>query len=111
MVWNKKFNRLYVIIASTKQYLEQWRNAQNKVSYSIFPQAVEGNGGVSWVRPHELVIKVSVDATIFREFNVSGLGLVVRDSNGEMIIAKKVRINKVLDPEMAEVMDIKEALS
>lgn len=111
VVWNKKVTRLYVIIANAKQYLEQWRYAQSKFSYSLFPQAVEGDGGVSWVRPQELTIKVSVDASIFREFNVSGIGLVARDSKGEMIMARTVRLNEVLDPDMVEVMAIKEALS
>ncbi|XP_074323097.1 uncharacterized protein LOC141660037 [Apium graveolens] len=68
VVWNKKFTRLYIIIARAKQYLEKWRHAQR-------------------------------------------LGLVVRDSDGAMILAKTVRINEVLDLEMAEVMAIKEALS
>ncbi|KAL8126997.1 hypothetical protein AgCh_014061 [Apium graveolens] len=108
---NKKNTRLYVIVANAKQYLEQWRYAQSKVSYSLFPQAVEGDGGDSWVRPQGLAIKVSVDATIFREFNASGIGLVARDSKGEMIMARTVSVNEVLDPNMVEIMAIKEALS
>ncbi|KAL8119033.1 hypothetical protein AgCh_016511 [Apium graveolens] len=40
-----------------------------------------------------------------------GQDLVVRDSNGKIILAKIVRINQVLDPKMAEDMAIMEALS
>ncbi|XP_074360225.1 uncharacterized protein LOC141700315 [Apium graveolens] len=94
-----------------EQYLEQWRYAQSKVSYSLFPQAVEGDGGDSWVRPQELAIKVSVDASIFREINASGIGLVARDSKGEIVMARTVGVNEVLDPNMGEIMAIKEALN
>ncbi|XP_074355880.1 uncharacterized protein LOC141695540 [Apium graveolens] len=111
LVWNKKACRLYVIVANAKQYLEQWRYAQRKVSYSMFPQSVEGDGEVSWVKPQESEIKVSVDAALFEEFNTSGIGLVARDSEGEMIMAKIICIKETLDPEMAEVIAIKEALS
>ncbi|XP_074377351.1 uncharacterized protein LOC141718876 [Apium graveolens] len=110
-VWNKKFISTCVIIARAKQYLEQWSYAQRQVSYSIFPQAVEGGGCSSWVRPQELEIKISIDAIIFLEFTASGLGLVVRGSNGEMLLAKTVLFNEVMDPDMAEVLAIKEALS
>ncbi|KAL8091980.1 hypothetical protein AgCh_034313 [Apium graveolens] len=111
LVWNKKACRLYVIVDNAKQYLEQWRYAQRKVSYSMFPQSVEGDGEVSWVKPQESEIKVYVDAALFEEFNASGIGLVVRDSEGEMIMAKTICIKETLDPEMAEVIAIKEALS
>ncbi|KAL8088671.1 hypothetical protein AgCh_038446 [Apium graveolens] len=85
-----------------------WK-ARNELVWN--KKALEGDGEVSWVKPQESEIKVSVDAALFEEFNTSGIGLVARDSEGEMIMAKTICIKETLDPEMAEVIAIKEALS
>lgn len=111
VVWNKKFTKVYIIIARAKQYLEQWRNAQRHVSVSNFTLLVDGDGSSTWVRPPEFEIKISVDAAMFCESNASEIGLVVRGSNGEVLQAKTVLFNELLDPDMAELLAMKEALS
>lgn len=69
MMWNKKETRAYVVIENAKQYLEQWNYAQNKLSVTRFPTLVEKDGDNVWLRPHELIIKISVDAATFSEYN------------------------------------------
>lgn len=66
---------------------------------------------MSWVKPQEAIIKITVDAATFNEHDFSGAGLVARDARGELIQAKIVGLQGVYSVEMAEVMTIKEALS
>ena len=77
------------LVSSFPQYLEQWKNAQRKDSFSSFPQLMEGDGGVTWVRPQEFEIKLSFDAAIFSEFNTSGLRLVLVNQQEEWLWKKQ----------------------
>lgn len=70
VVWQKKYTRVFVVIARAKQYLEQWRFAQNKVLMFRFPNLVEGDGRSVWVQPQGLTIKVSVDAATFKSITL-----------------------------------------
>lgn len=71
----------------------------------------EGDGASSWVKLQTDTVKVTVDATIFKDREEFGLGLVARDSNGGLIQAKSVLHQSSVVPELAEVMAVKEALS
>ncbi|XP_074376894.1 uncharacterized protein LOC141718412 [Apium graveolens] len=74
VVWNRKYTRVYMVIAQAKKYLDQWSNAQKSAACTSFPQLYEGDGDYTWVRPQESMIKVSVDASTFQETNASGSG-------------------------------------
>lgn len=111
VVWHYRNTRVYVIVAEAKQYLEQWRHAQSITAITRFPQLYEGDGGSSWVKPQLMQIKVSVDAATFMEFNASGIGMVARDSWGELLLSRTVCIRGSCSAETAEVLAIKEALS
>ncbi|XP_074336592.1 uncharacterized protein LOC141673750 [Apium graveolens] len=50
------------------------------------------DGASRWARPHVNIIKVSVDASMFSKNNAYGIGLVARDSDGEVIHAQTWRI-------------------
>ncbi|XP_074327241.1 uncharacterized protein LOC141665157 [Apium graveolens] len=56
-------------------------------------------------------MKISVDASIFTEFNASGMGLVVRNDKGELITARKKCNMGMVSVNMAEALAIKEVLS
>lgn len=57
------------------------------------------------------MIKVSVDASTFQEFNTSGIGMVARDASGDLMLARIVYIASLNSAEMIEAMAFKEALS
>lgn len=56
-------------------------------------------------------IKVNVDATIFRDPTAYGVGLIARDSKGELVHAHLSYYLGEISPETAEALAIKEALS
>lgn len=66
---------------------------------------------MSWVKPQEANIKITVDAATFTEYNFSGEGLVARDKREELVKAKTMRVEGTYPAEFVEAMAIKEALS
>lgn len=85
------------MIAKAKQYLERWRFGQSNLSIARFPKLVQKYGDSVCGRPHETSIKVSVDATTFRYCRTYGVGLVARDSYGELILSKTISKQGLVD--------------
>lgn len=110
-VWNNKQAQVNGVLSSAKSYLEQWRIAQRSSSKDLFPNHVDGDGAVAWVKPQEANIKITVDAAIFTEYNFSGMGLVARDKRGELVKARTVGVQGTYPAEVVEAIAIKEALS
>ncbi|KAL8124124.1 hypothetical protein AgCh_011939 [Apium graveolens] len=111
LTWNKNFTRLNVVIAQAKQFLLQWSIAQKSKPQSHFPYYVEGDGQEVWVAPQIEYMKISADAAVFNEYNSTGLGLIARDDNGELIQARTQYKAGMISSTMAEALAIKEALS
>lgn len=100
-----------MVLACAKQFLDQWRNAQKSAICTSCPQLFEGDGSLVWVKSQESMIKVSVDASTFNEFNMAGISMVARDESGSLLAARTVRVDGLKAAEMIEAMAIKEALN
>ncbi|XP_074359733.1 uncharacterized protein LOC141699810 [Apium graveolens] len=101
--WSKESSGEYSVRSAYRLLQVQkalWRQEDNDSFWRkiwkirALPKLVDGDGDSSWVKPHESIIKVSVDATTFREYSGSGMGVIVIDAG-----------------ELAEALAIKEALS
>ncbi|KAL8098456.1 hypothetical protein AgCh_031276 [Apium graveolens] len=79
-----------IVLKSGKRYLEQWQKSQRRSSQALVHSKFVGDGAESWVKPQSDNIKVTVDAAIFREQATFGMGMIARDSNGELIQAKSM---------------------
>ncbi|KAL8124785.1 hypothetical protein AgCh_012442 [Apium graveolens] len=71
----------------------------------------DGDGAPCWVKPLPNTVKVSVDTTIFETREEVGLGMVARDSAGDLIEVKSMIEHELVPLVLAESMAIKEALS
>ncbi|XP_017245371.1 uncharacterized protein LOC108217030 [Daucus carota subsp. sativus] len=111
LVWNLKTTSVYRVVAAAKQYLSQWKAAQGRLFRAPLQPSVEGDGAVTWAKPQQNTVKVSVDAAIFEDREEVGLGMVARDSTGQLSLARTNLHQGVVSPEVAEAMAIKEALS
>ena len=68
---------------------------------------------VCWCKPMFSFrqIKVNVDAAIFEELSMAGIGIVIRDQEGRFIIAAKcARLHGISDPYGAELLAAREGL-
>ncbi|XP_074362405.1 uncharacterized protein LOC141702670 [Apium graveolens] len=111
VVWNSKFSNVNRVVASAKQYLLQWKCAQVNCSSASSRYVVQGDGAFSWVRPQGNSIKVMVDAALFANRKEYGLGVVARDSDGKVVVARTRCFSGKVAAEFAEALAIKEALS
>lgn len=111
LVWQQKRARVDSVVYSAKNYLVQWKNAQTTGIITLFPGDNDRDGGTRWVKPHESIIKVSVDAATFSSYGAFGVGLVAINSAGEMVHAQTWRFWGTSPTEFAEALAIKEALS
>lgn len=63
-----------------------------------------------WSPPEKGWAKCNVDAALFKNENIVGFGLILRDNHGKFVAAKGGLLNCVFDPGIAEAYACKEAL-
>lgn len=111
IVWNQKGGDYAEIISSANSMLNQWSSAQDKTFNRFLGLMTEEDGDEHWTLPTEDKVKLNTDAAIFVESNCYSFVLVARNHRGEVIdVVVKCKAGKV-DPAMAEIMGIREALS
>lgn len=88
LVWNKKVSMVNKVVALSKEYLTQWKEAQSRTTTALLQPMFEGDGAQVWVKPQGNTVKITVDAAMFEDLNTYGIGLIARDSTGELIRAK-----------------------
>lgn len=87
MVWDRKYSKVNNI-ASTKQYLLQWKFSQINCSSALSRFDFEGDGVIMWIRSQGNPIKITVDVALFGDRREYGLGVVARDSDGRLVVAR-----------------------
>ncbi|XP_060969924.1 uncharacterized protein LOC133037116 [Cannabis sativa] len=111
LVWKQKRVGASDIVASARNYLDQWRNAQKSQIEISWPGFQAGDGAEQWVCPPENSVKINVDAALFDNGNRAGVGVVIRDANGLFIDGFVRMFYEALDPTLVETMGVREALS
>lgn len=77
----------------------------------MFPGDNDKDGAIRSAKPPEDIIKVSFDAATFSEHGAFGIGMIARNSTGELVHAQTWRVWNSRTADFAEAMAIKEALS
>lgn len=110
-VWNNKGATFDGVIGLAYTTLDQWSKAQdrNKISEAAFLTAEDGSE--RWSKPISTILKINVDAALFAEMGKYSYACVVRDSRGQFLEAISSCKQGMVNPEMAEVLGVREALS
>ncbi|KAM6540880.1 hypothetical protein CsatB_005327 [Cannabis sativa] len=110
-VWQKKSWSTSNIVASARNMLDQYKFAQGRKGLSLSPLHDGGQNLERWIAPKLNKIKVNVDGVLFEQEGRFDMGCVARNYHGAMVKAfKKGKIGCV-QPEIDEIIGIKEALS
>ncbi|XP_030479373.1 uncharacterized protein LOC115696619 [Cannabis sativa] len=110
-VWQKKSWLTSNIVTAARNMLDQYKFAQGRKGLSLSPLDDGGRNYERWISPVLNKIKVNVDGALFEQEGWFGVGCVARDHHGTMVEAfKKGKVGYV-QPEIAEFIGIKEALS
>ncbi|KAL8112588.1 hypothetical protein AgCh_020058 [Apium graveolens] len=111
MVWQQKGKDYEEILKSGVQVLNNWESAQDKSFDSTIGFLTQPDGGVHWRQPHQGAVKVNTYATIFEESNYYSYAMVARDHTGTLLEAQASCKQGILNPDLAEAIGIREALS
>uniref|UniRef100_A0A803PV44 Reverse transcriptase domain-containing protein n=1 Tax=Cannabis sativa TaxID=3483 RepID=A0A803PV44_CANSA len=109
-VWQDKVMGIEGIVASTTNYLNQWRVAQNSNNELLFTGFIPGDGAEQWSAQSVSSIKV-IDAAVFNDSSTYGVGFVARDSSSFFVEGSTKLFHGSISPVVAEVIGVWEALS
>ncbi|XP_019164321.1 PREDICTED: uncharacterized protein LOC109160490 [Ipomoea nil] len=101
VVWNNKQPSAMTARAQVLQLQSCWTE-----TYKV--QSTASTHAVTWSPPPSNFIKCNIDAALSGDG--ASYGAVVRDSEGQFVAAKCGRLEGVVDPYIAEVLGVKEAL-
>lgn len=111
IVWNQKGKEYEDIVISTLQVLNKWESAQDKTFDNTVGFLIQTDGAVCWEQPHVGQVKVNTDAALFTDSNCYSYAIVARDHSGTLLEAISCCKSGSLNPELAEAVGIREALS
>ncbi|KAK6124966.1 hypothetical protein DH2020_041240 [Rehmannia glutinosa] len=106
-VWNKSHASPAGTIKSALCVLSDWCAANNVEMPSA--ASVDSNilNGVKWNKPTFPFFKCNVDASLSTITFSTGIGMVIRDDNGEFVVARTVRFPGVFSVREAEAMGVR----
>lgn len=107
LVWNQKYDSVGEVVALARAIL----CAQNRTPIASQEYVYPGDGCEHWTKPATNTIKINVDAAIFEESTRYGYAWVARNSEGSLVEAKVIGKHGRVNPEVAEIIGVKEALS
>ncbi|XP_060962035.1 uncharacterized protein LOC133032185 [Cannabis sativa] len=110
-VWQKKSWSASNIVASARIVLDHYKFAQGRKGLSLAPLDDGGRNLERWIAPELNKIKVNVDGALFEQEGRFGIGCVARNHHGAMVEAFKKEKFGCVQPKIAEIIGIKEALS
>ncbi|XP_030504844.1 uncharacterized protein LOC115719795 [Cannabis sativa] len=111
VVWNQKNCSAADVVCTARLILAQWKYAQSRKFDPLHVPAGTFEGSERWSKPEANKLKINVDGAVFAAENAYGSGIVVRDDGGRLIEAVASYVTGGTQPELAEIMGIKEALS
>ncbi|XP_062076041.1 uncharacterized protein LOC133780185 [Humulus lupulus] len=110
LIWKQKNASVQQIKMTAAVTLEQWCTARD--STEVFMDSFEpGDGLERWTKPDSETLKVNINAALFAETGRYSFAFVIRNHNGSLLEARTMCKPGAPQPEVAEGIDLKEALS
>lgn len=111
-IWNRR-NKLVMlgdtkdlasVTAEANAWLLEWDNINSRASSVTIKERVH------WKPPNELCFKVNFDGAIFKEERKAGVGAVIRNHKGELMVAMTNVVHHVIDSEVIEALAAVQAI-
>lgn len=93
------------LVQFASAYLMRYKEAKQHFATVRPPESPR-----QWSPPSGAKIKINVDAAIFTQSNAAGLGIVARNSAGEVIAWRQRLVHSVLCPDTAETLVVLESV-
>ena len=89
-----------------RDFMEEFRQAQ--VQLSLPPPTTRNQQ--RWSPPIRSLFKLNFDVAVFNDINASGVGAIIRNDLGEVMVSLSAKGPQVVDSEEAEVLACRKAL-
>ncbi|KAF5469997.1 hypothetical protein F2P56_010551 [Juglans regia] len=96
------------VIKATRDELRVFQLVQHNAKQTPIPRVERG--AVLWSRPRESFVKANWDAAMSKKDRKVGLGVVIRDEEGEILVAAREQINYLTDSATAECLALWKAM-
>uniref|UniRef100_A0A803NY05 RNase H type-1 domain-containing protein n=1 Tax=Cannabis sativa TaxID=3483 RepID=A0A803NY05_CANSA len=111
LIFKKSSPTIDKVVSFAKLTLDQWISAQHSpYNFSLNNHTVREKDE-QWTKSSLNMIEINVDGDIFSQSNIYGFRCIARDHEGDFIEAFQSSKPSVVNPEFAEAVGIKEALS
>lgn len=110
-MWKQNGQHHTEIVTSAIQILNNWEYAQDKTFDNSVGFITPTEGDMCWNQPQQGIVKVNTDAAIFEDSNLFSFAMIARDHNGRMLEALSRCKQGHINPDVAEAIGIREALS
>ncbi|XP_062089022.1 uncharacterized protein LOC133795584 [Humulus lupulus] len=111
LIWNQKGAEAFEIVTLARITLEQWKNAQDRSFDLSLGFAHLSDGAVKWQPPRPGTIKINTDAALFVGPDRFSFAVVACNHEGSLLEAKASCVGGLVEPDFAEALGIREALS
>ncbi|KAM6549048.1 hypothetical protein CsatB_020724 [Cannabis sativa] len=112
LLWNDKATSVERVVSSATTYLELWKFAQNNNGGASSSSGQPRADVEHWIKLSLGELKVNCNAALFSGERSHGLGWIARDHAGLCFAAAAaVKLRGEINPIVAEVLSMKEALS
>jgi hypothetical protein len=91
------------VIHKMKAIIEDFDGANAKMENE---RRLPGPGHVRWQKPHVGIMKINWDAALHKENKHMGVGVVIRDDKGDVVIALSKIVPYIMDPLIAETVAV-----
>lgn len=111
LIWQQRSREPTDLVQSAFSVLNQWKSVQDRTFDRFLGHMTNEDGAEHWSLPMPGRVKVNTDAAIFEDTTCFSYAFVARDQEGALIEARSRCSFGRPDPELAEAMGIREALT
>ena len=110
-LWNHKRARASNVLFLARAVWNSWSHAQVSVPIQLTEFMTAKDGAFSWNKPHPGDLKINVDAALFPDSASAGIACLARNHDGLLLEARTRIFSGLTNPEIAEAIGVREALS
>ena len=108
-LWNQESKGPWLIKLEAEAWIEAFWEANRR---QRMPQQQQlHHSTYKWVKPPPNFYKVNVDAAYNKQERQAGMGVIIRDSAGQVLACFAMKIEAVQNPSLAEALALKWAIT
>ena len=96
------------VVPNARQMLSVFQR-ENKVHHA--PVSAPSTGRVTWIPPPENSLKINFDGALFKDINKAGLGVIIRDNQGQVLASLSEQVQLSCSSDLVEAIAAARAIA